>query len=237
MKKAFVLLLAILLVILVLNNENIETDMKAALETSEKKVENNKTVTVINEIPFETKIIEDNEVFKGDYKTVQTGNNGLIEKTFEYTVDEDYNIEIADKSSDIIIQPITEIIHKGTKDYLMLNGEKIGYTEIIDMEATAYDLSYESTGKNPGDPGYGITYTGTHAKSGTVSVDPDVIPLGSELYIESLDESIDYGFARAEDIGSAINGNRIDLFINDNQEALDFGIRNVRVYILEKNNN
>lgn len=234
MKKVLVLLITILISVLVWNNNNVKTDMKAAIETSEKNVENNKTVTVINEIPFETKIVEDNKVFKGDYKTVQTGNNGLLEKTYEYTIDEDYNIEILDKISDIIKQPVTEIIHKGTKDYLMLNGEKIGYTAIVNMEATAYDLSYESTGKNPGDTGYGITYTGTHAKPGTVSVDPDVIPLGTELYIKSLDGSKDYGFACAEDIGSAIKGNRIDLFMSDNQEALNFGIRNVRVYILEK---
>ena len=103
----------------------------------------------------------------------------------------------------------------------------------MDMAATAYDLSYESCGKYPDHPEYGITASGTKAQPGTVAVDPDVIPLGTKLYIASTDGSPDYGFATALDTGSAIKGYRVDLFMEDNQEALDFGRRQVKVYILE----
>ncbi|HCO18721.1 MAG TPA: hypothetical protein DIT39_03815, partial [Tissierellales bacterium] len=97
----------------------------------------------------------------------------------------------------------------------------------------AYDLSYTSTGKRPGDRYYGITATGTRARPGTVAVDPRVIPLGTKLYIQSLDGTKDYGFAIAEDVGGAIKGEKIDLFFNSATDVRYFGRRDVKVYILD----
>ena len=107
------------------------------------------------------------------------------------------------------------------------------FSSQMDMVATAYDLSYESCGKYPDHPEYGITASGTKAKPGTVAVDPDVIALGTKLYIASIDGSPDYGFATALDTGSAIKGYRIDLFMEDSNDVMNFGIRQVKVYILE----
>lgn len=101
------------------------------------------------------------------------------------------------------------------------------------MIATAYDLSYASTGKLPGMPDYGITASGTQARVGAVAVDPTVIPLGTKLYVEYADGSGGYGFATAEDTGSAIKGYRIDLFFNTYQECINFGRKRVIVYVLE----
>ena len=103
----------------------------------------------------------------------------------------------------------------------------------IFMEATAYDLSFESCGKNPGDKNYGITASGTQARPGIVAVDPKVIPLGTKLYIESMDGTGSYGYASAEDTGGAIKGNIIDLFFTNRSDALSFGRRQVKVYILD----
>lgn len=103
----------------------------------------------------------------------------------------------------------------------------------IVMKASAYDLSFESCGKRPGDKYYGITASGTKAKPGTVAVDPKVIPLGTKLYIESMDGTASYGVATAEDKGGAIKGNRIDLFYSNRSDALQFGRREVKVYIMD----
>ena len=94
------------------------------------------------------------------------------------------------------------------------------------MSATAYTASYKDTGKSPSHPGYGITYTGTRARVGTVAVDPRVIPLGTKMYVEG------YGYAVAEDIGGAIKGNKIDLYFNTLKEANNFGRQQRKVYIL-----
>ncbi len=73
----------------------------------------------------------------------------------------------------------------------------------------------------------GITYTGTNATEGrTIAVDPEVIPLGSTVIIDG-QEYI------AEDVGGAINGNRIDRFVSDHQRALELGVVKKDVYLIE----
>ena len=95
------------------------------------------------------------------------------------------------------------------------------------MVATAYTAGPESTGKSPGMPGYGITYSGMRVRPGVVAVDPRVIPLGTYLYVEG------YGYSIAADTGgSAISGNRIDLYMERLADAYNWGRRTVKVYVL-----
>ena len=61
----------------------------------------------------------------------------------------------------------------------------------------------------------------------TIAVDPRVIPLGSKVYVEG------YGYALAVDTGGDIKGNRIDLFMLSEDEAMTWGRQPVRVYILK----
>ena len=76
----------------------------------------------------------------------------------------------------------------------------------------------------------GITYTGTTATAGrTVAVDPDVIPLGSTVVIDG-HEYI------AEDIGGAIQGNRIDVFMDSHEAALIEGIKETTVSLVKEAN-
>lgn len=111
------------------------------------------------------------------------------------------------------------------------------------MRATAYDLSIESCGKSPEHPQYGITSSGTKATAGrTVAVDPEVIPLGSRVYISFPTEysSLD-GVYYAEDTGTLIKGDSIDIFFGEDKEgsrevyekAMEFGVRYVDVKVLD----
>ncbi|MEW6771829.1 MAG: peptidoglycan DD-metalloendopeptidase family protein [Bacillota bacterium] len=116
--------------------------------------------------------------------------------------------------------------------YITLGGSGAPGTVVV--EATGYTAGYESTGKSPGDPGYGITATGTRARRGTVAVDPEVIPLGTKMYIPG------YGYGIAEDTGGDIKGNRIDLFFDDVDEARQWGRKTVTVRLFgrgKKSNN
>ena len=75
----------------------------------------------------------------------------------------------------------------------------------------------------------GITATGTTATEGrTIAVDPAVINLGSVVYFEGVDGLVS-GYI-AEDTGGAIKGNKIDLFFDSHQDALDWGIKEVEVF-------
>ncbi len=61
----------------------------------------------------------------------------------------------------------------------------------------------------------------------TIAVDRSVIPLGTKVYVEN------YGYAIAEDVGGAIKGNKIDIYVNSTAEAYRWGRRTVTIYILE----
>ncbi len=164
-------------------------------------------------IPFETKIIYSDKLLENVEQILQNGING--EKLITEEIIFSGNDEISrTKNETIIKKPIEKIITKGTcKNVLIMN-------------ASAYTAGFESTGKRPGDKGYGITATGAKARHGIVAVDPKVIPLGSKLFIEG------YGYATALDTGGAIKGNKIDLFYESLYDAKKFGRRQVKVHIL-----
>ena len=87
--------------------------------------------------------------------------------------------------------------------------------ETITFEATAYTWT-----------GY-RTATGTWPSRGTVAVDPEVIPLGTKIWVEG------YGEAVALDTGGAIKGNIIDVYLATESECWQWGRRMVEVRILE----
>lgn len=183
------------------------------------------------EIPFETQTIENANLLEGTTNVKTKGENGIKETTIKeiYKQDELYSKETIEEK--IIKEPITQIIEKGTKKQPKLNTIKTEkgtfvIDEKINMKSTAYTAGVESTGKNPGDKGYGVTASGMKAQRGVVAVDTNVIPFGTELYIEG------YGYAIAGDTGSAIKGNKIDVFFDDYSDAIKYGVKNVDVYVL-----
>ena len=90
---------------------------------------------------------------------------------------------------------------------------------ILVMEASAY-LPTDGGGDC-------VTATGMPAGHGVVAVDPDVIPLGTKLYIPG------YGHAIAADTGGMIEGHMIDLCMESYDDAIQFGRRDIEVYVLE----
>lgn len=187
-----------------------------------------------SDIPYFTEINLVKDLENQVVETVQAGENGLKEVTYQIRYENGKMMSRNFVKEEIVKDPISEIKNKGSEElFVTSRGLPFRYSKVIICEATAYDLSFASCGKYPDHPAYGITYSGTQARPGVIAVDPSVIPLGAKVYVESLDSTSDYGFASAEDTGSAIKGNKIDLFIGDNKAALRYGRRNVRVYIIE----
>ncbi len=209
-------------------NSNVkENDIVRVVRIKEKEV-----LEIVN-IPFTTIIKLKTDMEADKVKVVSEGVIGKKRVKYKITTRDGINIDENVVETEIIEEVQNEVIYKGfDKLFVTSRGMPFKYNEIIIMEATAYDLSFQSTGKNSTHPAYGITYSGTKAHPGIVAVDKRVIPLGSKLYIESLDSTGDYGFASAEDTGSDIKANRIDLFISDHSKAMQYGRRNVRVYVL-----
>lgn len=101
-------------------------------------------------------------------------------------------------------------------------------------KATFYSLGIESTGKRPGDSGYGITASGRAVQNGiTIAVDPRQIPLGTWVEIEFPDGHVEK--RRADDTGSAIKGRKIDVYIGNGTRAQlnDMGIQQIKIRILK----
>ena len=172
------------------------------------------------EIPYESEVIENKEMYQGETKVIQAGVKGEQIHTMQNVFVNGKLVSIENLDTEVVKEPVKEIVHKGTREIEGLNGKKV--KKVIVMQATAYDPSAGSK-----------TAMGTRARVGAVAVDPKVIPLGSKLYIESMDGFPTYGYATAEDTGGAIKGNRIDLFYSTNSQALKFGRRNVKVYVLD----
>lgn len=113
------------------------------------------------------------------------------------------------------------------------SGKALSYKKVISLKATAYSDAPEENG------GWGaVDYFGNPLVLGTVAVDPNVIPLGTTLYIEGYSSPglpAKGMIAKATDMGGAIKGNRIDIFIpGSKKQVSDFGFQNVKAYILNQ---
>lgn len=100
--------------------------------------------------------------------------------------------------------------------------------------ATGYTAGYESTGKHPDHPSYGITFSGVQVKRdlySTIAADPNVYPIGTVLFISG------YGYGVVADTGSAIKGNRIDLYYETVEDVYNqWGKKEISVYMVKKGN-
>lgn len=184
-------------------------------------------------IPYERIVNKNRNLDLGIENIVQEGKDGLKEVTVskEYVNGKLVGTHLV--KEEILSEAVSNIVEKGTRSIVVTSRGDTNFKKAVVMSATAYDLSFESCGKYPDHPAYGITRSGTQAGPGVVAVDPRVIPLGTKLYVESLDGTPDYGFCVAEDTGGAIKGNRIDLFFHSSTDVYNFGRRDVKVYILD----
>ncbi|KAB2334497.1 LysM peptidoglycan-binding domain-containing protein [Cytobacillus depressus] len=117
----------------------------------------------------------------------------------------------------------SDLIRPGLKLIISQNSAAQGnLPKSLSVTATAYTAYCEGCS--------GITKTGVDLRANpdqkVIAVDPEVIPLGSKVFVEG------YGYATAEDIGSAIKGNKIDLFIPTTEAALQWGRQQVNVTIV-----
>lgn len=102
----------------------------------------------------------------------------------------------------------------------------------VKVIATGYTAGVESTGKKPGHPEYGITYSGVKVRRdyvSTIAADLSVFPLGSILYIPG------YGYGIVTDIGSKIKGNKIDLYFHTTKQVYkQWGKKEVEVQLIQE---
>lgn len=117
---------------------------------------------------------------------------------------------------------------KETKIEFTNNNKVIGIKNKTNKLYAGRKLRVHSTAYTSAEGG-DLSYTGEKLEWGIIAVDPNVIPLGSQVYIPQFNMVF-----RAIDIGSAIRNNRIDIYFGNLKKALDWGIRDIDIIILEE---
>lgn len=237
----------------------IETDGSQIVTPSTNTVISDGMVVTIKQVTYEEKTetqpIEYKTVKKntdslsiGKTEVHQKGVNGeeQITKKIKYIDGEKVSEEVIETKT--TKKPVDEIIYVGTKEnadtstassssssnsagsasssgntFVDQNGAVVAYKQVISGSGTAYTA-----------PSGALTATGVAAYQGGVAVNPNIIPYGSKLYITSTDGSFVYGYATAVDTGGALmDGSAIvDCFYYTYDECVNFGRRDVNVYIL-----
>ncbi len=169
------------------------------------------------ETKFEVKYVADSSLVIGETKVEQKGRKGVKEETYEITYVDGKEVERTLYQTETVKKRRDKLIHYGTK---LLSGRPSGlkYKEKISRVRA---VSYHYGGNPRGSYGLSCEY-------GTCAVDPDLIPLGSLLYIEG------YGYAIANDVGGAIKGKTVDVYMERMEQCGIWGARWCDVYIVRR---
>ncbi len=174
-------------------------------------------------VPFKTLRREDMTLDLGKTRTTQEGQPGRVARLLLVTYEAGREVSHQELSRTVLKEPVDRILRVGTAGDIVRGGQTIHFLKAMTMTSTAYEPGPISCGASA----TGYTYLGLKATRGIIAVDPRVIPLWTKVYVDG------YGFAVAGDTGSAIKGNRIDVCYDTVEEALRWGVRRVKIYILE----
>lgn len=213
-------------------NQNIsDGDKIEIIDVTEKTIKEDKKV------PFEIKVVEDNNLPKGETKVEVEGQQGSNELLYKVTYHNGEEVEKKFIEEVVVTEPIDKVIKKGTKVEVKVD---LSTDENTTVKKTSYSNDSSKNESSNSDSsrkhisvvataysGGGITSTGTTPKWGTISVDPSVIPYGTKVYIPQFDKIF-----IAEDCGSAIKGNKIDIYMNDEESVKNWGRKTIDIYIV-----
>lgn len=192
--------------------------------------------TTTAEIPFETEYVDDPNLAIGNEEVITEGVTGVLTSVYKDTYVNDKRTTFERISSSVTTDPVTEVIKRGTalatpynqnntpEDLKLVNGLPESYTRVVSGKATAYSARAGAR-----------TASGRYAVVGTVAVNPNVIPYGSELYIVSHDGLV-YGYAIAADTGLGMMEGTVavDLFMGSYADSCRWGAHYVDIYVLSE---
>ncbi len=197
-----------------------------------------KVTDVVEEtVAFGTVTRKDNKLENGKEKVIEAGKEGRINKHYEVVLEDGKEIsreliekETISESTDRIVavgtRPAAPTVSRGSSPSSKTSASpssKSPSGRSFTVTATAYTASCAGCS--------GITATGINLNNNrnmkVIAVDPNVIPLGSRVYVEG------YGNAIAGDTGGAINGHKIDVHVPSTAEARRWGRKQVKITILD----
>ncbi len=190
-----------------------QPSLEAAVEanTSVKIVRVREEILIEQEtIPFDTVTIAD-PAMELDTNVEQPGRSGVSQKRTMIRYENGVEVKrVADPDFVVLQAPQNKELRYGTNVVIRTLDTPSGpieYWRKIRAYATSYSAATSGTPKTA--KWYGITATGLPMKKGMVAVDPSVIRLGTQLYVEG------YGVGLAADTGSGVRGRWVDLGYDD----------------------
>ena len=167
-------------------------------------------------IDYEVMHQEDASMGIGQMELTQEGSDGLEKETYrvKYIDGKEADRELIDTE---VVEEVEHKIYSYGTDISFGDAPSSYIKKVSGVRAVAYYFDGNPSGA------YGLPCT-----YGTVAVDPNVFPLGSLLYIEG------YGYAIANDVGTSIKGNVVDLYMERYDQCLMWGAHRVNVYLVER---
>lgn len=211
------------------SEEGVQTTLNELLNSYAPITE--KIVTEQVEIPFET-ITKNAAGTSTDTtnKVLQQGKNGIKEVTYKVKYQNEVEIEKIQLSEKIIKEPVNKIVQVN-KVVTSRSGTTSRATPSTTVSSNASGQIYKITaycscakccGKSTG-----RTAMGTHATAGRTVAASSKFAFGTKLNINGHTYTV-------EDRGGAINGNKIDIYVNSHAEALAWGVRYLPVDVVNQ---
>ena len=205
-----------------ISESGVETTLEEILKSYSPIIE--KILVEQETIPYETITKDASQgVAETKNKVIQQGEDGLKETTYKVKYQNEEEIEKIKLSEEIIKEPVDRIVQI-QKNITSRAGSTIanttsGNTKIF--KVTAYCSCAKCCGKTTG-----ITASGTKATAGRTVAASGQFAFGTKLIINGQEYTV-------EDRGGAIQGNRIDVYMNSHAEALAWGVKYLPVQVAE----
>ena len=209
--------------------DRVEPAMDAAIQKDSvvRVVRIEKVTDVVEEsVAYAVVTKNDSSIEKGKQKVINAGTEGKIAKHFEVVLENGKEVSRKLLKTDTLQKSKDRVVAVGIKQLPRQvsrgndNGAVVKEFYVSSTAFTAYCNGCS-----------GRTATGINLRANpnmkVIAVDPSVIPLGTKVYVEG------YGYAIAGDTGSAIKGNKIDVFFPTKADAYRWGSKKVKIKILD----
>lgn len=220
-------------------NFALDSEVYAGMKITVNRVEY-KTRNIESALLCETVYEDNSNLAIGTETVLEEGANGAHVVTYrdKYVDGKLFSTEqTADKTTK---EPINRVVERGTACAVpyaklddpdkvsLVNGIPENYTRVVSGKATAYSARKGA-----------LTASGRYAVVGTVAVNPNIIPYGSELYIVAQNGSRVYGYAIAADTGYGLMDGTVavDVFMGSYEDSCRWGAVFVDIYVLSEGDN
>ncbi len=202
--------------------------------TTEEKTEETQIIVLAHE----TQTKENSQQYKDYKKVVTEGKDGSAVATVTTTYVNGQVTKTERLITEMIAAPITEVVEVGTKERPAVAPPppNVTYASGGGSTSRTYTANVTAYCACPiccGAYSNGYTATGAKATQYVTIAAPRSIPFGTRIYIPYFKNAPNGGIFVVQDRGGAITSNRLDVYFNTHQQALNFGRRSLEVHILE----